>query len=349
MAFSEVAVSSIADVITQIALFANGQGWTTTVGGGGATLRRPLSTTGKDVDLTTDDFVTWALTPDLTAKKPSIGISGDKLLAGEGARVFMPRFTGPAAAPVVPLPTKLYCFGAGDPEPYLSFAIEFGFNLFRLIYIGTTDRIGGYKGGDCCSVTNMPASPFYALYPMRYPNLLKNLFRAAIDQITVDIPGEGDLRGGTAFYIGAGQDGPVSRKAQISRSSSPSNFRNSIDSSLVFGGWGDGPDDLLMSHGFADFAGDQLIFPINLFTPVGSGPSALFRPLGSVRGIRNVNMRNIEPGERITVGNKSYRVFPSIRKTNDPVVTSASTNAVRTWPDFDASYLFGVAMLEGDA
>lgn len=360
MPTAQYAISAHTEVPARMSTFASTCGWTVGSITGGVTLRRALA---PDTDMSLTDLVTWKVTTITTAgsqadrvearkaivvKADKMGIdpTSDPAGADEYLVVDMPRLNGRAFLPDMPTPTKLHCFGDGT---FLGFVIEFGYNQFRHIYLGSVDRNGTYKGGDCASVTdveNPAGAQTYDTMPAFCP-----LFRSAWNRRTAGVTFKGK-RGG--IYVGGANDGPAWRRMDLG--SLPIVLADR-QTRTAFGGFGDGPDDLLVSHGFADFSGEQLLFPIYLFAHVLSGLDTRFRPLGAARGVRNVNMKNLEPGQLVTVGNFLWRVFPALAKNGllsiapGPFLgTGANGDFTNTaYPAAESSLTIGHAYLVGPA
>lgn len=371
MAYREVACGSIAEVPALIAAFAAELGWQTSNPGGAEPtrqIRRPIEPdpgSGQpDSDIRTATSVRLAGRVDNSGPAgnaaSSLGTTNlhevrlttsDDNYAALRARTPSPWFSnGDQRQPFIPLPTKLHLFGAGLPAPFIHCVIEYSFNLYRHVYVGSLDRTGKQPVCDVVATVqgiNRRLSNGFNYSYTAWAGLFSGWTWTRGSQDFPKANGGLILPGGfRPFQIFSGSGSP-----RLSDSAG-----NPHDNT-VWGGAKEGFADTLISHGFSPFSGENILSPINLFTQAGAyGTERRAVPLGAVRGVRNVNMRNLEPGQSIIVGNKRWRVFPQLAKSEDSVTRAGerqpSEPTASTYSSYsagDTSHFWGLALLEGDA
>lgn len=358
MAFSEYVITTWQEIPALIAQFAAAQGWTvssTAAGQPSYTIRRPVSANPAetpDTDLAVGDVTVFTISWDDTASVKALKIDSSRQASANDALLCLqPRFNGTGATWDTVPPTKLFAFGEGLPGPWLTFVVQLGTAGFRQIYFGSLDRIGSFKSGCCAAVTSMVPYSLRTGFPRSALPYVINLFRSAYETNSGFYNGTivgALLKRQAGVYVNLPAEGATWRKAGNAFLNA-SSFKAQHNTNEVMGGDGDGIDDLLVSHGFGDYAGQQYIWPISLFAPVIGGNNSRYRPLGRVRGIRRVNMKNLEPNQQIEVGSKIYRVFPSTRKSSNSNIETDITSGSYGNMKADNSLYFGTAILEGDA
>ena len=253
---------------------------------------------------------------------------------------------GDQRQPVIPLPTKLHLFGAGLPRPFIHCVIEYAFNQYRHLYIGSLDRLGTQ---DICDVISS-SQGFHRRADVGYPvNFMAwpGLFSGCYSNKSM---GFSRLNGGVHLPDGYYPFDMFNQSEATAGMTSTASIKK-----VAFGGARDGLDDFLISHGFSTFSGGNFFVPINLVIDGGVPGQRALKQLGAVRGVRNVNMRNLEPGASIVVGNERWRVFPQLSKKEDPWTRaglrqpSQPTGTANTYHTGDTSHHWGVALLEGSA
>ena len=322
MSYQEIPVSSVADIPAAVAGFASGKGWTV----GGTTLTR----SGGGESFTLSSLIEGQNNQD---RSVIVTRGADTT---KRALLKSPKMNGTsAAAPFVPNPTKVHCFAGGSaPEPFLGIVVEFGYNQYRHLYIGNVERLGNWTGGELISAANAfnkqssTSSAFGTidyhenqyLFDARQPIHVQN------DSGGLHLVHADALNPWRHFYATSRwlSTGPI----------------NTYPDTSVMGGFKDGVLDGLLARGKSTWAGASILVPINLYAPRGSGADAFFVPLGRVSGIRMIRMDGLDPAQNILVGNKTWKVFPAIRKSESQTVSRGTW-----WGATESSYLIGYAYL----
>ena len=320
MTYQVQTVSSVGDIPSIALAFAAARGWTTT-----------------STELTVPNgrkFEISALTNgDPYAGKHRVIIKDSLDPTNRFTSVASPQLGGTEFAPIIKNPTKIHMFGNNipySPTPYIAIVIEYGFNLYRHIYIGVTVKSGNYTGGEIIAGNHFPSNLYGSNSTPWYESRL--LFR-----------GHHGRNYGNS-YIGSGG-------VNIVHVENPIPFRKfKFDGLLtdllgneVFGGEGDGINDTLIKKSYASFAAATVLVPVNLFCPNASeGANYNIRPIGWVEGVCMVDMKNLEVGQSILVGSQTWRVFPQFRKSSAQV---ASLDGGYYFAD-ETSYNSGLAYRE---
>src|SRR5690606_32591468 len=109
-----------------------------------------------------------------------------------------------------------------------------------------------------------------------------------------------------------------------------------------FGGRADQINSYLAHRGVSSFAAANILTPINLYGSVGAlGANYRFRPFGRPAGVRMVQLDGIEPGAEISVGGKSWKVFPEFAR--DIRTSIPRGGAGGYYYAYESSWLFGLA------
>ena len=353
---AEIALTSVADIPPAIAQFAGGCGWTVSgASAGNATVRRVMATAAGQPDEGGGAPTSWKIQSGEWRQSGSSGqganpegtrfdtpadyvrIFNEAAGVAAGMALMISPRLGPATrfAPIIPKPTKLWCFGNEPDElaQWMGFVVEYGFNQYRHIYIGSMDRAGIYSGGDAISASMVSAQP-QSRSSFDWNN--RPLFRGSWSAANWEP--EHATGAGSVVKL------PEGLKRFWMDQGSLTQNRAVVD--FCFGGLGDGPDDMLVNRGFADFSGEQLLFPINPVHTVQAGIDWRTRAIGTVRGVRNVNMKNLEPGQLVSVGNFNWRVFPCSSKQarmDDPLEGAEAPGL--GWPRYETSGWWGHAYL----
>lgn len=321
--YQEIAVTSVTDIPALVASFASSAGWSVagtvlTRPGGGESFTLGSSITGtnnqeKDVKITRNADTTklaFARSPRLN------GTSGD--------------------LPFVPSPSKVHCIGGTDPEAYLGIVIEYGFNLYRHLYVGNMEKIGSYTGGEIITGSNFPdtfsGSPAfgfninYADFGVQYP------FSSTHNYTTAPLSGG-------VHVVHA--DNPTYPWRHIRSVGLGFAAQFGQDETVALGGFRDSINDALISRAKSTYAGAGILVPVNMYAVRQGGADPYFSPLGRPAGVRYVRMDGIDPGQAIEVGNAIWRCFPVFRKSESQFVSRGTY-----WNASETSYLVGVAYLE---
>jgi hypothetical protein len=335
MAYSEQTVSAVTDIPALIAAFANARGWTVsgnqiTRPGGGRTFEISASITGTN-NRQHRVFVKDAAAP-----------------TTRGCWSQMPWVNGVSGNPVILTPTKVHLFGNDDPwdeEPWIACVIECGYNHYRHIYIGNIAKIGNYTGGEVIS-----ANTFQYLYSgssgsWHYESDENQyLFSCRHERTGAAV----DAVGG-ANIVHADNANPW----RLFNGPASTNSQTSFNGTEILGGAMDAINSGLVFRGVSDFAGSNILVPVNLYVPDSTnfGSDVRFRPVGFAPGVRMIDMRGIDPGESIEVGNENWRVFPEFSKRTATSVGYGTSRpdggAGGYYPSYETSYLVGLAYPEG--
>lgn len=320
MAYTESAISAITDAPALIRSFASSAGWTvdgsgniTRPGGGqsfsvGANYNGPNNQNGDLYFIRNDDTT--------------------KIAYARG-----PRLNGVSAnAPFVPAPTKLHCIGGTVPEAYLGVVVEYGFNLYRHLYLGNMVKLGSYTGGEVFSANNHYdwGVSFNYSFDAYIENNMRYLFSA--NNL------EGVNFAGGVHVVHA--DNPVpwrsfSGLAGLQPATFPANW-------MVLGGLKDSVNDHYTNYASSTFSGAAILVPINLWCPkTNSGGATLYAPIGHPAGVRMLRMDGLTPGQSVEVGNKIWRIFPEFRKLETSFIPRGTF-----WNAYESSGVFGLAYLE---
>lgn len=352
---AEIALTNVSDIPPAIAQFAAGCGWIASgASAGNATVRRVPATGAGEPDEGGGSALPWKIqsgefrttssgqgpNPEGTRFDTSadyVRIFNETATVAAGMALMISPNLGPADRynPIIPKPTKLWCFGNEPDElaQWLGFVVEYGFNQYRHIYIGSLDRAGQYVGGDAISASMASRIPENRSdFTWNCRPLFRGSFSAGIWE-----PEHRDAAGSVVNLPNG------LKRFSMEQGALP---QSRLLADFCFGGLGDGVDDMLVNRGFADFSGEQLLFPINPLYTVQTGIDWRTRAIGTVRGVRNVNMKNLEPGQLVSVGNYNWRVFPissKLTRMTDPL--EGSEAPTRGWPRFETSGWWGHAYL----
>jgi hypothetical protein len=319
--YQEIAVSSVADIPAAIASFANTVGWTVS----GLNLTRPGGG---------DQFTLFHTIAGTNNQLKDVGV----MRAADNthkAYCRSPRLNGSSGdLPFVPNPSKIHCIGGLTPEPYIGVVIEFGFNLYRHLYIGNMEKLGSYTGGEVFSASNFPDTNSSLAFTINYLNnfSVQNLFSGShVYEVALNSGGVKVLHADSAVTwrkfkgaVGFGQ-----HLGQTTES--------------VWGGFNDSYNDALLARGKSTYAGAGILVPINSFVARVGGADPYFTMIGRPAGVRLVRMDGIDPSQAIEVGNKVWRCFPQFRKSDSSIVSRGSW-----WNATESSYLVGLAYLVED-
>lgn len=104
----------------------------------------------------------------------------------------------------------------------------------------------------------------------------------------------------------------------------------------------------LVARGTSNYAGSNILVPVNLFIPESTlvGADVKFRPIGYAAGVRMINVQGINPGDAITVGSKTWRVFPEFSRQTEKYAAYGSQNPAGFYYPYETSYMLGLAYEE---
>ena len=321
MAYQEYAIASLDDIPATVAAFATDLGWNVTYSGGKPVLRdpdylgpglvggpgfrlgveRPPSTgsgslngigyANKFVDLVWD-FSTGETTDKAVMRSPIIGDAQNY------------------QEPRVATPTKLFLIGMMTPRPYIAIIVQFGYNLYRHLYMGLMEKQGVYENGAVISAVN-------------------GMFRQVNgDGYWLTLEDEQFLFNGFNTWASPGMNGGVmvdsntlTQKWRRFRSnymnSNPVNWYQQLNGTEAFGGFRDGQPHAMVTKGKNSYAGAQVLVPMNLMVTRMLTNEFRLKPIGRPPGVRMVNIAELEPEAQVEVGGERWYSFAAISKQND--------------------------------
>ena len=335
MAYSEQVATSVLDIPALIAGFAQARGWSVS----GATITRPGG--GRSFEITASIAGT-------NNREHRVFIKDTAAPTARGAWCQMPWVDGTSGNPFVLTPTKVHLFGNDDPwdeAPWIAAVIECGYNHYRHVYIGNIAKIGNYTGGEVISANTFRASTTGSrgtwYYESDYNQYLFSCRHerdgAALDSV------------GGANIVHADNATPW----RIFNGPSGTNAYRNFTGNEILGGAMDAINSGLVRRGISDYAGSNILVPVNLYVPDSTnfGDDVRFRPVGFVPGVRMIDMRGMEPGESIQVGNDNWRVFPEFSKRTVESIGYGTDRpdggAGGFYPPYETSYYVGLAYPEG--
>lgn len=248
-----------------------------------------------------------------------------------------PKLNGSATNnPTVSLPTKVHIFGGavGTNSPFIAIVIEYGFNLYRHLFFGKMEARGDYTGREVCCGATGPRNSSGSVRNWYSSSHGQFLFSAAQELWSASLAG---------FCRIVHADNPTEFRTFTRPITTTTPF-DEFTNAQVVGGFQDAFNDGFVARGISPFSGVVPLVPINLYAPMPIVGDTSFVPIGRPPGVRLVNMRDLEPGQQIEVGNETWRVFPHSSKREDLTITPNAFN----WPTLESSYYLGYAYLEED-
>ena len=304
MGYQTGAAASVSDLLSSIQAFAAGEGWT--VDSGKAARSDALA--GECVNLTKGDvhgaFYSYenagsASNPGRymgTYNYPAYGAGGNMGQANASAKLLT---NGMGSSAFV----AHHLFGGPN---HLHAVVETISGTFKHFGIGQVDKLGTVTTGVYAHGSNWGYSA------TNINNKDSTAHAVAFDST------ESVTRNGPSLSVRCDSDGITNRYLDPNLSSSGAvacGWRNPSVSPLY------GPIlELLPST----MTGRAVLFPLML--SVGRG-SNLYSPFGIVPDIRVLRMDNFAPGDAITIGSDTWRVFPVIRKNGTASDVNSGTYA----------------------
>jgi hypothetical protein len=289
--FREVIITAITDIPTLVNTFAGDVGFTVT-GTSGSPILTPAG--GESFQLS-------------TATGTDGGGSFEILRWVNGtvtAQIYSPRLLVGAAFNSV-APTKVIMFGALTPQPYLAIVVAYGFNLYRHLYLGVMEAVGGYTGGEVVSGSQFPDYIQFSGSTASYRGYnTAHLFGNYQDRFDA-------THSGGVHVVHA--DNPT-YPWRVFHQASQFTFTPSstIDEKVVFGGFSDDVNDGYLARAKSSFAGANILSPINLYAGrLGNS----ITPIGRPPGIRLVRMDDIAPESTISIGSDDWECIPAFAKS----------------------------------
>ena len=215
------------------------------------------------------------------------------------------------AAPTVGVtknPTKLFLIGSLTPAPYIAIVVEFGYNLYRHLYMGFMEKIGNYLGGEVLSSENGPPLSSNTQTFYLFDSTMKTHMFSARQSLW-----------GTSAGCGGVHIDHADNSVPWRSFYNANNFSANIDTALfsgieVIGGYGDSINDPLIARGKNPITGSVILAPINLLAVQPVTGAKRFRPIGRPAGVRLCNMEDLEPQTINTIGAETWRIFAATSK-----------------------------------
>ena len=258
------------------------------------------------------------------------------------AAAYSPRLHSGAAAPTTPAPTKVHLFGALTPEPYIAIVIEYGYNLYRHLYLGHMVKASGYTGGEIISGqgvgSGVTTSSDLNSDPSRFYASHNDLFSGSQSFNSTHCGGARIVHAGNA----------TAWRSFYKNSTWSTNFETTMasqGSSIILGGYQDPVNYGYAAEGRAPYSAQVILPPIDLYIGQIVGGFTRFQFVGYPPGIRMVLLDQLDPGAEVTVGSDTWMVFPALRKSASSSVPVGSISPY--WPIADSSAYRGYAYLKG--
>lgn len=337
MAYSEYLITSISEIPALVHAFATSLGFS--VGGttanpelrhpnymgagpGGMTFRMSVVTSGAAHDLL------WQATASIAGQAPT-------------ARIRSPIFAT-NAAPTVALtqnPTKLHLMGMLSPEPYIAAVVEYGYNLYRHLYLGFMEKIGDYEGGEVLGSQNGPVVTSTSVTLDLLSRQQKNHIFSGRQMLwnPATTPG-----GGGVHVLHDDNDN------EWRHFYNPRNLYGAIDSAVfdgseVLGGYGDSINDPLIARGMNRLAGLDVMVPVNLYAPQPVTGAIRFRPIGHPTGVRLCNLKDLEAAAVNTIGAETWRIFAATCRRDSDSEPRAGTTTAQRYRQYESTGYLGIA------
>lgn len=250
--------------------------------------------------------------------------------------ILNPTLTTGGAAAV--LPTKVHFIGDTTGEPFLATVVEYGFNLYRHVYVGYMEKSSSYSGGEVISGSNFAPTELGSGVQSTVYNAARSIYQPPFCVST-------NLEAGGVRVVHANSPAAWRRFWATGTTSSAtiSTFASTSRGVTVLGGWRDNVNTGYANSGQSNFSSSAILSPVNLLITKDNSGKTVFQQIGRVSGARMVNVRNIEPGAQVAVGSKNWIVFPCISKRSDPTYQQASPASGSRYPNINNSSHEGMA------
>jgi hypothetical protein len=331
MAYQQTNIVAVTDIPDIVATFAQANGWVVNTATAGAPVFTHPSLAGAlPMRLTATIGGTNNQNHDVIWEEANVSVSTSKAVCRS------PKLAGSSNNPTVPSPTNLHLFVSLTPEPFIAGVIEYGFNLDRHFYFGYLCKAGVFDGGEViCGMAGPGAIFTNSDISYTDESSFKFLFEARHDS---NILADADSGGVHVDHPNNPNPWRV-----INATDAPSPFGNFAGDEII-GGFGDGINDGYLARGNSSYAGSAILSPINMYMSKPITGDTLFTPVGSPAGVANVNMRDLEPGQQVTIGSDTWRVFPAAAKDARTVMSGNVANGY--YRDYETSFYVGHAYLE---
>lgn len=312
MAYQEFTISALADIPAIVSTFAASMGWNVVSnvlrhpdyaggGPGGPGFQLSSSLVGLNEDLI------WTCTTGETTTT---------------ARIRSPILTTEAtpSSPARRVPTKLFLIGMITPEPYIAIVVEYGYNLYRHLYLGYLEKQGDFEGGVCISGTCGPFTTSSGEFDFYGDDSQQYLFNANQKMWAAN-------QSGGVLVIDA--DNPTAwrnfRSANPAQSN-PVNLYLAFNGQEVLGGYKDSINDPYLGKAKAQMAGANVLVPINLVLTRMLTTDFRLKPIGIPTGVRLINVQEIEPQAAMEIGGDDWYSFAAARKSSATRYPRPTTN-----------------------
>lgn len=340
MAYQEYTITTLADIPSLVAGFAATLGWDVQAG---TVLRHPnfngagpgglaFKLTAQDTPemyggpLTHKDLF-WTCTTDATK---SAGIRAP-VLATEAAPTIG----------VVQSPTKLFLIGLIEPEPYIAIVVEFGYNLYRHLYLGYMEKQGIYTGGAVISGCSGPFGAENTDVQAFANNRCTFLFRGHNFSNDPSYCYDEKFYGGVE--VNAAENAVPWRKFfNNKRQGGSGNSIGIATGAEAFGGFGDGINDPYVAKGQNRIAGAVVLSPINLYISRMITGNWRLRGIGRPAGVRMVNIKEMEPQASFSIADDNFYSFAA-RSKNNSIWQPRPGNDGRRYRLWESTYFLGYA------
>lgn len=330
MAYQEYTITSLADVIPIVSSFGATLGYDVVAdvfrhpnyegagpGGPGFKLSSTLSGLNEELiwTCTTGEFVGNA-----RIRSPILGSA-----------------TGGAA--VRQTPTKLFLIGMLDPEPYIAIVVQYGYNLYRHLYLGNLEKQGTFEGGSIIAAQNGGADPKSSSGNYWWGNLSFCQWMFSSTHLNTAFPRP---NAGGVYVVAS--DNAVSWRhfKSATTTNNASNLVDSFDGAEALGGMGDNVNDQYVPRGKAALAGANVLVPINIVLSRKLASEVRFKPVGIATGVRMLNIQELESEDTVDIAGDTWYSFPAISKRSDNNMPTG-TLAGQRYYQFESSYYFGYA------
>lgn len=330
MAYREYSINALADIPAIVAAFATEVGWNVF---DGDTLRHPNyegnGPGGLAFKLTTNidglnHFLRWeCVTAGFTDKRATIRSPIYSTVAA------------PAVA-TTQIPTKLFLISMLTPEPYIAIVVEYGYNLYRHLYLGFMEKIGNYSGGEVIGASNGYYGTLSTSRDWWEDDYHQYLFTCNQGIWT-------EAASGGVHIDHADNASPwrhFKRKADIDTTG---NWTNWLAGNEAFGGFMDSFNDFYPQKGKNSLAGANVLSPISLFATQLVTGDIRFIPIGNPAGVRLINIEELEAQAVAEVGGETWYTFACHRKSSDLYDRHPGGGSNNRYPISETSYYLGYA------
>lgn len=330
MAYQEYTISTVADIPGIVATFAAGMGWNVQAG---PILRHP------NFNGAGPGGLAFALTASINPPNHELKWTCTTD-ASRGAGIRSPIFATLAQpdADLPQLPTKLYLIGMLTPEPYIAIVVEYGYNLYRHLYLGYMEKQGDYTGGAVCGAVNGPPSKIGSDLGWLDVGNTQTLFRGHVDP---SYPLDNSYVGGVEV-ISPENASTWRRFADRIPLGSQGQTEGIASGVEAYGGFGDGFNEPYVAKGKNRIAGANVLVPINLYISRLITGNWRAKGIGRPAGVRMLNIQDIDPQASFDVGGETFYSFAA-RAKNALAQDARPGNAGFRRRLYETSYFLGYA------